>query len=86
MYRCVYVCMYLHTYVCMYAYVCICLSVCVMYDYINVLLAQWIKSFLASQVWSQAIASHQDVRVRACVHVCVCVHMSICLCVSTVSK
>ena len=47
----------------MYVYIYVCLYVCVyvlMYDYIYVLfvyaLAQGIKSFLASHVWSQAVA------------------------------
>ena len=65
MYVCVYVCVYVCMYVCVY----VCTYVCVyvlMYDYIYVwfdytyidinALTQGNKSFLASEVWFQAVA------------------------------
>ena len=49
---CMYVCIHVCMYVCMF-----CLYVGVDYTYIDVnALAQGIKSFLASQVWFQAVA------------------------------
>ena len=61
-YVCVYVCMYELMCVCVCVYWCMttsmyCLYVGVDYTYIDVnALAQGIKSFLASQVWFQAVA------------------------------
>ena len=58
---CVCVCVSVCMYICMYVCMCVCMHVC-MYDYIYVLfvcrdaLAQGIKSFLASQIWLQAVA------------------------------
>ena len=70
MYVCMYVCVCVCMYVCMYVCVCIdvCIDVCMTtsmyclyvgfdYTYIDVnALAQGIKSFLVSHVWSQAVA------------------------------
>ena len=63
---CVCVCVYIHIYIYIYMYVCIdvlmttsmyILYVGVDYTYIDInALAQGIKSFLASQVWFQAVA------------------------------
>ena len=69
---CIYVCMYVCMYLCMYACMYVCMYVCMYwcmttsmyclyfgfdYTYIDVnALAQGIKSFLASHVWSQAVA------------------------------
>ena len=65
---CVYVCVYVCMNVCIYWCVCVCVYWCmttsmyclyvgVDYTYIDVnALAQGIKSFLASQVWFQAVA------------------------------
>ena len=69
-----------------------CLYVGVDYTYIDVnALAQGIKSFLASQVWFQAVAGARtygtDVCVSLCVHVCMyvcvclCMHVCVSLCV-----
>ena len=68
----IYIYIYIYIYVYVYVYVCICMYVCmyvcmttsmyclyvgVDYTYIDVnALAQGIKSFLASHVWSQAVA------------------------------
>ena len=63
MYVYMYVCMYVYMYVYMYAYVCmyvwlhlciVCISGLTIHTNINAL-AQGIKSFLASQVWFQAV-------------------------------
>ena len=68
-----------------------CLYVGVDYTYIDVnTLAQGIKSFLASQVWFQAVAGawtygnnlpfgHRDIHI--CMYVCMCVCVCVCVCV-----
>ena len=64
---CVYPCMYCCMTTSMY-----CLHVGVDYTYIDVnALAQGIKSFLASQVWFQAVA--------VCMYVCMYVYVCICV-------
>ena len=68
MYVCMFVCMYVCMFVCMYVCMFVCMHRCMTtsmyclyvgvdytYIYINPL-AQGIKSFLASQVWFQAVA------------------------------
>ena len=78
-YVCMYVCIYIYIYI--YIYVCMywcmttsmyCLYVGFDYTYIDVnALAQGIKSFLASHVWSQAVCMY------VCMYVCMCVCMYI---------
>ena len=82
-------------YVCMYVCIDVCLYVGVDYTYIDVnTLAQGIKSFLASHVWSQAVAGARTYgtdspaitsQPRMYVYVCVCVCVSVwmCLCIHT---
>ena len=61
-----------------------CLYVGFDYKYIDVnALAQGIKSFLASLVWSQAVAGARTYGTDSyvCMYVCVCVCMCVCMCI-----
>ena len=101
--------MYLHVCVCMCVYVSVCVCVCVCvyvsmyclyvrvdYTYIDVnALAQGIKSFLASQVWFQAIAGARTYGTNSptitsqprypfghmyvCMYVCLCMYVHTCI-------
>ena len=78
-----------------------CLYVGFDYTYIDVnALAQGIKSFLASHVWSQAVAGARTygtdspaitsqprmyVCICVCLYVCVCVCICICICIYNVN-